>query len=48
MATVDHIVPRSIGGSSISHKNMVVACQKCNTKKSNKIGYQDENGNWKF
>lgn len=30
--TIDHVVPRSKGGSS-SWKNLVTACKKCNTQK---------------
>jgi 5-methylcytosine-specific restriction endonuclease McrA len=34
MATVDHFIPTSKGGEKNNHSNMVVACLKCNTRKS--------------
>ena len=34
-ATVDHIIPRSKGGST-SWTNVVIACESCNRKKGNK------------
>ena len=34
--TKDHIIPRSKNGNS-SQKNMVFACQKCNSLKGNKL-----------
>lgn len=33
--TIDHIIPRSRGGKS-TWENVVLACQKCNTKKGSK------------
>ncbi len=33
---VEHVVPASIGGVSMEY-NLVIACQKCNTKKRNSI-----------
>lgn len=33
--TIDHVTPRSRGGDS-SWTNLVTACEKCNTRKSNK------------
>lgn len=35
--TIDHVIPRSKGGSQTSIKNMVMLCQKCNSKKSDSI-----------
>lgn len=34
-ATVDHVIPKS-GGGSTSIANSVVACKKCNSKKGRK------------
>ena len=34
---IDHIIPRSLGGSD-HEKNLVVACVSCNLKKSDKLG----------
>lgn len=36
MATIDHVVPISKGGGIYDLENIVVACGKCNTNKSNK------------
>lgn len=36
-ATVDHVIPRSKGGSQTSITNMVMLCPKCNSKKSDSI-----------
>lgn len=33
-ATVDHIVPKSKGGSPWDHDNFVVCCNSCNKKKA--------------
>ena len=33
--TIDHIIPRSVGGSS-HWLNVVAACRRCNSKKSNR------------
>ena len=35
--TIDHIIPRSRGGED-TWENLVVACNPCNTRKSDKIG----------
>ena len=35
MATVDHVIPRSMGGID-SLDNMVIACHGCNSKKGTK------------
>lgn len=40
-ATIDHVIPRSKGGSQTSIKNMVLLCQKCNSKKSDNIPKRD-------
>lgn len=41
-ATFDHVVPLSKGGKW-SEDNIVLACRRCNEKKSNKIwGFNDE------
>ena len=37
MATVDHFFPISKGGDEYNYDNMVVACHKCNQKKTNNI-----------
>lgn len=34
--TLDHIIPRSKGGSD-KRKNLVTACQPCNQRKGNRI-----------
>lgn len=34
-ATIDHVVPISHGADPFDESNLVVACQKCNGKKSN-------------
>jgi hypothetical protein len=34
-ATIDHVLPKALGGQS-TFENCVVACKKCNSKKSNK------------
>lgn len=34
-ATVDHIIPKSIGGDAFDQNNFVVCCNACNKKKSN-------------
>lgn len=40
-ATIDHIVPKSLGGTS-SFTNCVAACFKCNSKKGNQTPEQAE------
>lgn len=37
--TYDHVIPRSLGGKT-TWTNIVLACQKCNSKKSNKTPKQ--------
>lgn len=37
LATIDHIIPLSKGGSRFDRKNLTVACHTCNNKKGNKI-----------
>ena len=34
--TVDHVVPRSRGGSATEHLNLVSACRPCNGRKANR------------
>jgi 5-methylcytosine-specific restriction endonuclease McrA len=34
--TIDHVIPKSKGGKD-TWENLVVACSKCNTKKSDKL-----------
>ncbi len=34
--TIDHVIPRSKGGTD-TWENLVVACSKCNTEKSDKL-----------
>jgi 5-methylcytosine-specific restriction endonuclease McrA len=34
-ATIDHVVPISKGGGIFDTTNLVVACERCNTRKSN-------------
>ncbi len=36
-ATIDHIVPLSLGGEYLDQNNWHVACQECNEKKGNKL-----------
>lgn len=38
-ATLDHFIPKSRRGSSIMN-NLIVACRKCNSHKSNKDPYE--------
>lgn len=38
-ATVDHVIPRSKGGTS-ELSNLVLACRKCNQAKGNKMPEQ--------
>lgn len=40
-ATIDHIIPKSQGGKT-TWENVVLACQKCNSKKDNKTPHQAE------
>ncbi len=35
-ATLDHVIPRSKGGSEFSLSNLVVCCSKCNQLKADK------------
>lgn len=35
-ATIDHVVPVSKGGKHFDLKNLVVCCDSCNSRKSNK------------
>lgn len=37
MATADHFIPKSKGGAAFDFKNMVVACNRCNCNKADKI-----------
>jgi len=39
MATVDHVVPRSRGGSERDPENLVVACWSCNQRKADSAAY---------
>jgi 5-methylcytosine-specific restriction endonuclease McrA len=32
-ATVDHLIPKSMGGDAFSHTNFVVCCDSCNRRK---------------
>lgn len=36
-ATIDHVLPVSLGGEIYNEKNLVVACGICNSKKSNML-----------
>lgn len=38
--TIDHIVPTSRGGNPRSWENQVVACKRCNHRKSNHLMYE--------
>lgn len=42
--TIDHIIPKSKGGTD-DHENRVLACRQCNSKKSSHIPWFDANGN---
>lgn len=35
-ATVDHIIPKSMGGNEFSHSNFAVCCLNCNLTKATK------------
>ena len=37
MATIDHIIPKSRGGTDVE-SNLVIACQSCNAKKKDHYG----------
>ena len=37
MLTIDHIVPKSVGGRKKAAANQQLMCHGCNNKKSNKI-----------
>lgn len=37
-ATVDHVIPKSKGGTG-KRENLVTCCKKCNTEKSDSTGY---------
>jgi 5-methylcytosine-specific restriction endonuclease McrA len=37
MVTIDHVVPLSKGGAKEDPDNCVIACQKCNEKKADKL-----------
>ena len=39
MATVDHVVPLSLGGTDMAD-NLVLACAKCNASKGNRHTYE--------
>lgn len=41
--TVDHIHPKSLGGSD-DHENRTLACKKCNSHKGSIIPYHDKHG----
>ena len=45
IATCDHFVPRSKGGSS-SWENRVIACTECNQKKGAKVWEKPEGPDW--
>ena len=36
-ATVDHVMPKSLGGHEFSHKNFAVCCRGCNGKKGSDL-----------
>jgi 5-methylcytosine-specific restriction endonuclease McrA len=38
--TVDHVVPVSRGGAADSWHNVVIACKKCNWRKSNRLPHE--------
>ncbi len=50
-ATLDHLLPRSRGGLSVT-ANLVLACQECNTDKADltleeyRLGIKPQVGNW--
>lgn len=37
VATLDHVMPKSKGGAEYSSSNLVVACNRCNQKKRDKL-----------
>ena len=39
LATIDHVIPISKGGSRTDEKNFVVACWSCNHKKGNNVDF---------
>lgn len=44
LATKDHVIPRSKGGSNYD-SNIVLACKKCNNRKADRIDYTNSIGN---
>lgn len=42
-ATLDHIVPRSRGGTDCN-ANLVMACRRCNRMKGNKLHFPAQRG----
>jgi 5-methylcytosine-specific restriction endonuclease McrA len=36
-ATLEHIIPKSIGGESLGTENLAAACLECNQKKGNQL-----------
>lgn len=38
LATVDHIMPKALGGDAFNYLNLAVACNTCNSKKGTLIG----------
>jgi 5-methylcytosine-specific restriction endonuclease McrA len=45
-ATVDHIVPKSVGGDPYSHSNFVVCCNSCNQRKGSHSALNFSNGQY--
>ena len=37
-ATVDHVVPLSLGGARLDPTNLVACCRRCNSAKKDRIG----------
>src|SRR3990167_10237380 len=42
-ATVDHVIPKSCGGSD-DPENLVLSCNSCNSRKNNKIWIKQDDG----
>lgn len=39
-ATIDHVIPLSKGGKMYDTNNLVIACERCNSKKGN-MGFEE-------
>lgn len=42
LATIDHVIPLSKGGSQMDESNLVIACWPCNQKKGNRLDFPSQ------